>query len=73
MGVLEHNGRVRAVVVPAREKCTLQERLSKSVSRLNLMLSKSYDGLGAEYAHKVIDHAEACPGGQVHTNGLENF
>jgi transposase-like protein len=33
---------------------------------------KSYDGLG-EFAHQVIDHAEAYVNGQVHTNGCENF
>ena len=34
---------------------------------------KSYDGLGEEYAHQVIDHAVAYVDGQVHTNGRENF
>jgi transposase-like protein len=34
---------------------------------------KSYDGLDSEYAHKVIDHAEAYVDGNVHTNRLENF
>lgn len=34
---------------------------------------RSYDGLAAEYAHKVIDHAESYAEGKVHTNGLENF
>jgi len=30
-------------------------------------------GLDMEYAHKVINHAEAYAKGSVHTNGLENF
>ena len=34
---------------------------------------QSYDGLDAEYAHQVIDHAVAYINGKVHTNGLENF
>ncbi len=34
---------------------------------------RSYEGLGDEYAHQVIDHAEAYVDGQVHTNGMENF
>jgi len=34
---------------------------------------RSYDGLAADYAHKVIDHAESYAEGKVHTNGLENF
>ena len=33
----------------------------------------SYDGLGKDYVHQVIDHAEKYVDGQVHTNGLENF
>ena len=34
---------------------------------------RSYDVLSEDYAHQVIDHAEAYVDGQVHTNGLENF
>jgi hypothetical protein len=34
---------------------------------------KSYDGLAADSAHEVIDHAETYVRGKVHTNGLENF
>jgi transposase-like protein len=34
---------------------------------------KSYEGLAPDYAHEVIDHAEAYVRGKVHTNGLENF
>jgi transposase-like protein len=34
---------------------------------------KSYDELGDEYLHKVIDHAECYAKGKIHTNGLENF
>lgn len=33
----------------------------------------SYQGLSAQYAHNVIDHAEAYVDGEVHTNGMENF
>jgi transposase-like protein len=33
----------------------------------------SYQGLDADYMHKVIDHAEAYVDGEVHTNGMENF
>ena len=34
---------------------------------------KSYDGLGEEYAHEVIDHAVEYVRENVHTNGMENF
>ena len=33
----------------------------------------SYQNLGEEYTHKVIDHAEKYVDGVVHTNGIENF
>jgi len=33
----------------------------------------SYQGLEADYAHQVIDHAVAYVDGNVHTNTLENF
>ncbi|MDP9172889.1 MAG: IS1595 family transposase [Planctomycetota bacterium] len=32
-----------------------------------------YTGLGADYIHGFIDHAEKYVEGQIHTNGLENF
>lgn len=31
------------------------------------------DALRHDYAHQVIDHAEAYVDGQVHTNGLESY
>ena len=34
---------------------------------------QSYEGLDAEYAHQVIDHAVAYVDGKIHTNGMENF
>jgi transposase-like protein len=33
----------------------------------------SYQNLGTDFEHKVIDHAEKYVDGVVHTNGLENF
>ena len=34
---------------------------------------KSYDGLGGEYQHAVVDHAVEYVRGNVHTNTMENF
>ena len=34
---------------------------------------ESLRGLGADYDHEVIDHAEAYVDGRIHTNGIENF
>lgn len=33
----------------------------------------SYENLGDEYTHQVINHAECYARGNVHTNGMENF
>ena len=33
----------------------------------------AYFGLSPEYAHQIINHADAYVDGKVHTNGLENF
>lgn len=34
---------------------------------------KSYEDIGDEYTHNVINHAECYAKGHVHTNGMENF
>ncbi len=74
--VLERGGMVRATVVTKRRKPQLQELVRDNVEPGSALYSdalKSYDGLEQQYAHQVIDHAQAYVDGQVHTNGLENF
>jgi transposase-like protein len=74
--VLERGGKVRASVVEKRKKATLQKLVRDNVvpgSSLYSDALKSYEGLGEDYAHEVIDHAEAYVNGSVHTNGMENF
>lgn len=76
MGILERGGEVRTTVVPNRKKAALQKEIKKHVQAGSALYSdalQSYDGLEAEYAHKIIDHAIAYVDGKVHTNGLENF
>ncbi len=76
MGILERGGNVRTTVVPDRKKKTLQAEIKKHVEAGSALYSDalmSYDGLSAEYAHQVIDHAVSYAEGNVHTNGLENF
>ena len=76
MGILERGGEVRTTVVSNRKKKVLQKEIKKHVEAGSALYSdalQSYDGLDAEYAHKVIDHAVAYVNGKVHTNGLENF
>jgi len=76
MGILERGGKVRAKVVATRKKHELQAEVYKHVEAGSALYSdalKSYDGLEADYAHQVVDHAVQYVDGRVHTNGLENF
>jgi transposase-like protein len=74
--VLERGGKVRAKVVGTRRKHELQAMVREHVEPKSALYSdalKSYDGLSEEYAHQVIDHAQAYVNGNVHTNNCENF
>jgi transposase-like protein len=76
VGVLERGGKVRAEVVENRERANVQAVVKQHVepgSQLSTDEWSAYFGLSPEYAHKIINHAEAYVDGQVHTNGLENF
>ncbi len=80
MGLLERHtdkaSRVKTQVVPARRKRALQAEVRQHVepgAELFTDSLASYEGLNAEYVHKVIDHAECYVKGNVHTNGMENF
>jgi transposase-like protein len=82
MGLLERHGpdkdcsTVRAKVVKSNRRSVLLPAIRENVkagSDLFTDALPSYTPLALEYAHKVIDHAEAYAIGNVHTNGLENF
>lgn len=71
-----NHSKVRTVVIPDRKKKTLQAEVKVSVQAGAALYSDalmSYDGLEAEYAHQVVDHAVEYVRGKVHTNGMENF
>ena len=75
-----HLDQQRAILVQigvrTRRKHHLHREIRENVApgaELMTDALKSYDGLDSEYAHKVIDHAEAYVDGNVHTNRLENF
>src|SRR5260370_8898216 len=75
-GFVERKGHVRVAVSSTRKEKPLQEFVKEHVESGSNLYSdalKSYEGLGTEYTHQVIDHAEKYVEGQVHTNGLENF
>src|SRR5580698_5572592 len=76
IGILGRGGKVRTAVVPNRRKRSLQSEVRKHVqagSALYTDFLLSYDGLEADYAHQVVDHAVEYVNGNVHTNGLENY
>ena len=72
----EANSRVKLHVLHSLRRPHVQGIVRDNVeagSNLHTDAFHSYTGLVADYAHKVIDHAEAYVDGQVHTNGCENF
>lgn len=81
MGLLERHGpdktsNVRTQIVPNVRRRVLHEEVKRHVESGAEVFTdalKSYSGLAADYAHKVIDHAETYVSGNVHTNGMENF
>jgi transposase-like protein len=81
MGLLERHGKrghstIRVGTIPNTKRHTLEAGVRINVeagSTVNTDALKSYDGLGSDYVHNVIDHAEAYVDGNVHTNGCENF
>jgi transposase-like protein len=74
--VLERGGKVRAQVVDKRRKSQLHALVNENVETGSALYSdalKSYDGLGEEYQHQVVDHAIEYVRENVHTNSCENF
>jgi transposase-like protein len=80
-GLLERNTKkthstVRTRVIPAARQDTLQPLVREHVERDTQLCTDAhsgYTGLGSDFAHAVVDHAERYVEGNVHTNGLENF
>lgn len=80
MGLLKRHGKgdstVRLTVLENRRKPAIQATVREHVRKgANVYTDEllSYDGIGGDYVHNVINHAERYVDGQVHTNGCENF
>jgi len=81
MGLLDRHGKdgvsqIRLAQIPSNKRRHLMAHVTEHVeagSTINTDSLPSYIALESDYAHKVIDHAEAYVDGTVHTNGLENF
>jgi len=78
MGILDRTERkVRANVIPAVKRETLQEQILNQVERGTTIYTDdavSYEkALSKDYVHAVVNHLNRYVDGRVHTNGLENF
>jgi transposase-like protein len=76
LGIRERGGEIRAAVVEDTRSATLHPHIYGNVERGSNLYTDTYPtyrGLGRDFAHETVDHAEAYVVGQVHTNGLENF
>jgi transposase-like protein len=75
-GMVERDGKVRAGTVETRRSEELQGHIRQCVEAGAAIFSdelKSYQGLDADYAHAVINHAVEYVNGNTHTNTIENF
>jgi transposase-like protein len=76
LGMIERGGIVRALHVRKRSKPVLQQEIRQHIEANSAIFTdalKSYDGLGQDYKHAVVDHAVEYVRGNVHTNTMENF
>ncbi len=75
LGILERQGKVRAMVVRNHRRPELHGAIRRHVTPGSILYTDdlhSYRGL-ADYYHAFVDHATSYVRGRVHTNGLENF
>ncbi len=76
LGMLERGKRIRATTIPDTTKDSIQQMVRANVERGTTIYSDEHAGcwrMDSDYAHQVVNHAEAYVVGNVHTNGLENF
>jgi len=75
-GMVERDGRVRALHVDSRRRHALQKAIRDNVEAGSAIFTDellSYQGLAEDYDHEVINHAVEYVNGNVHTNTMENF
>jgi transposase-like protein len=75
-GIMERGGKMRATVVPDTKSTTLQAGIREHVEPGAIVYTdahRGYSGLGADYVHETVDHAEKYVEGKIHINGVENF
>lgn len=81
MGILQRTdglipSRVMARVIRDANAKTLQRIVRENVEPGSELMTdqwSAYRGLGADYVHQTVNHAEEYVRGNVHSNGIENF
>src|SRR5271163_4260949 len=76
MGLLERGGKVKATVIPHRNKNVPEKIVREMVdhgAEIHTDKFPGYMNLRDDYVHKVINHLEGYVKENVHTNGIENF
>lgn len=76
IGMLERKGEVRTEVLNRASGKLIERAVRQHVVPGSTLYSdqlRSYQQVGKDYAHKVINHAEEYVRGNVHTNSIENF
>jgi transposase-like protein len=74
--MLQRNGKIRTAIIEDSKQGTLVPNVYANVDKGSNVYTEelqAYFCLQADYAHEVINHAEAYVRDNVHTNGLENF
>jgi transposase-like protein len=76
VGMVERDGKVRAIHVDKRRKKELQDAIRENIEAGSAIFTdelRSYEGISDDYDHAVINHAVEYVSGNVHTNTIENF
>ena len=76
VGMLERKGEVRTAMLARASGKLLEAAIKEHVVPGSALYSdefRSYQHVGKEYAHQVINHAEKYVEGNVHTNNIECY
>ena len=79
LGMVERNGRVRGMIIPAEDTPTLEAEVQANIERGTAVLTDGhagYDGLKAlGYRHESVPHSQGIYvlGKDIHTNSIEGF
>ncbi|WP_353149909.1 IS1595 family transposase [Chryseobacterium sp.] len=80
LGILQRNGKLRAIAIPDTKAKTIQPVIKSIVKFGSTLISDEwlgYKGLGKHYQHYVIDHSKKqyvdYNNPEIHTNDIEGF